>query len=55
MKSIKVSDTVHEGLRIMAALERRGLSEIVNEVLEKLVLPYKGIKFAKRTIVKPNK
>jgi hypothetical protein len=33
----------------MAALERRGLSEIVNEALSKLILPYKGIRYASRT------
>jgi hypothetical protein len=48
VKSIKISDTVHEGLRIMAALERKGIAEIVNEHLGKLVLPYKLIHYAKR-------
>lgn len=48
MKSVKIPDDIHERLKIMAVLERRGIGEIVVEVLLKLTEPYKSIRYAKR-------
>jgi hypothetical protein len=47
-KNVKVSDEIHERLRVMAALERRTVQEIVAESLLKATAPYKSIRFQKR-------
>lgn len=48
MKSLKVPDEIHERLKIMAAVERKGLNELATEALAKFTEPYKSIRYAKR-------
>lgn len=48
MKNVKVSDKIHERLRVMAALERRTVQEIVEQYLAKATDAYKSIRFQKR-------
>ena len=48
MRCIKVPDECHERLKVMAALRRCSLQDLVNQLLEKITAPYKSIRFDKR-------